>query len=103
MAKFSQNEDLQEQLQGTTGYYDECAANDLVWGIGLSMDDPDRIDRSRWRGQNLLGLALMEVYSALVTDGETRYYTTVTDVDGIDLAGVYTTNRFSLYHPCFLL
>lgn len=70
MAKFSQNEDLREKLQGTTGYYAECAVNDLVWGIGLSMNDPDRIDRSRWRGQNLLGLALMEVYSALVTDGE---------------------------------
>ena len=30
-----------------------------VWGIGLSMTDPKRLEQSLWRGQNLLGFALM--------------------------------------------
>lgn len=37
----------------------ECAVKDKVWGIGLSMTDPKRLEQSLWRGQNLLGFALM--------------------------------------------
>lgn len=37
----------------------ECAVNDLIWGIGLSMHDEARFDRRKWRGENLLGYALM--------------------------------------------
>lgn len=59
-AKFSQNEFLREQLKGTdNAILAECAVKDQVWGIGLSMKDPKRLDISRWRGQNLLGYALM--------------------------------------------
>jgi hypothetical protein len=38
--KFSQNNELKEQLKGT-GYkiLAECAVNDKIWGIGLSMKD----------------------------------------------------------------
>ena len=39
----------------------ECAVQDHIWGIGLSMKDERRFDVSEWRGQNLLGYALMEV------------------------------------------
>ena len=37
----------------------ECAVKDRIWGIGLSMHDPARLDPAQWRGQNLLGYALM--------------------------------------------
>ena len=38
---------------------------DRIWGIGLSMSDPDRLDRRKWKGQNLLGYALMMVREKL--------------------------------------
>lgn len=66
MAKFSQNEDLKAELK-TTGnmILAECAVNDRIWGIGLSMKDSDRFERSKWKGQNLLGYALMMVRDSL--------------------------------------
>ena len=61
-AKFSQNEDLKRQLKATgDAILAECAVKDRIWGIGLSMTDPNRLDRSKWQGQNLLGYALMIV------------------------------------------
>lgn len=61
-AKFSQNEELKGKLKATGGaLLAECAVKDRVWGIGLSMKDPDRLDRTKWKGQNLLGYALMMV------------------------------------------
>ena len=62
MAKFTQNEDLKEQLKCTQdAILAECAVKDRIWGIGLSMKDPDRLDINRWKGSNLLGYALMMV------------------------------------------
>lgn len=65
-AKFSQNEDLKSQLK-TTGdkLLAECAVRDRIWGIGLSMKDPDRFEIDKWKGQNLLGYALMMVREQL--------------------------------------
>lgn len=61
-AKFSQNEYLKTQLLATgDDILAECAVKDRIWGVGLSMRDPDRLDRSKWKGQNLLGYALMIV------------------------------------------
>lgn len=61
-AKFSQNAKLYEKLMQTgTAILAECAVSDRVWGIGLSMHDEKRFDIHSWRGQNLLGFALMEV------------------------------------------
>ena len=34
---------------------------DQIWGIGLSMKDENRFDLDKWKGQNLLGYALMMV------------------------------------------
>lgn len=66
LAKFSQNEDLKQQLKNTeTAILAECAVRDRIWGIGLSMKDPNRLDRMRWQGQNLLGYTLMMVRSRL--------------------------------------
>lgn len=62
MAKFSQNESLKRQLQETEHcILAECAVKDKIWGIGLSMGDPDRLEISKWKGQNLLGYTLMMV------------------------------------------
>lgn len=66
MAKFSQNEDLKAELKTTENMIlAECAVNDRIWGIGLSMKDSDRFERSKWKGQNLLGYALMMVRDSL--------------------------------------
>ena len=43
----------------------ECAVRDQIWGIGLSMGDPNRFERSKWKGTNLLGYALMLVREQL--------------------------------------
>lgn len=66
MAKFSQQPALAESLIHTgDAILAECAVRDKIWGIGLSMQDPARLDRSRWQGQNLLGYALMMVRERL--------------------------------------
>ena len=66
IAKFSQNEDLKSQLKATEDcILAECAVKDRIWGIGLSMNDPDRLERDKWIGQNLLGYALMMVRERL--------------------------------------
>ena len=30
----------------------ECAVDDKIWGIGLSMNDKKRYDMSYWKGKN---------------------------------------------------
>ena len=65
-AKFSQKAALKEQLKGTgSAILAECAVKDRIWGIGISMNDPDRFDRAKWKGQNLLGYTLMMVRDRL--------------------------------------
>lgn len=65
-AKFSQNADLKRQLVDTGDVVlAECAVRDQIWGIGLSMGDPNRFERSKWKGYNLLGYALMLVREQL--------------------------------------
>lgn len=60
VAKFEQNPDLCAQLSETgNAMLAECAVKDRIWSIGLSMKDPARLDPALWRGQNLLGYALM--------------------------------------------
>lgn len=66
LAKFSQNEDLKERLKSTgNDILAECAVRDRIWGIGLSMKDPNRFEIDKWNGQNLLGYALMMVREKL--------------------------------------
>ena len=43
----------------------ECAVEDRIWGIGLSMKDEKRFNMNEWKGQNLLGFSLMRVREAL--------------------------------------
>ncbi|MBQ6517436.1 MAG: NADAR family protein [Anaerolineaceae bacterium] len=65
-AKFTQNKELKDKLLSTgDDFLAECAVKDRIWGIGLSMTDPRRFDRSEWKGQNLLGYTLMMVRDRL--------------------------------------
>ena len=64
--KFSQNENLKKLLKATgNSILAECAVRDKIWGIGLSMQDPDRLEIDKWKGQNLLGYAVMAVRERL--------------------------------------
>ena len=66
VAKFTQDKALGDRLKSTgKALIAECSRSDHVWGIGMSMDDPDAADIARWRGRNLLGFALMAVREEL--------------------------------------
>ena len=65
-AKFSQNESLREKLLATENdILAECAVSDCIWGIGLAMNDDKRLSTEEWRGQNLLGFAIMQIREKL--------------------------------------
>ena len=69
LEKFSQNEDLKKRLLNTgNDILAECAVQDKIWGIGLSMKDVNRLDMAKWRGENLLGFALIMTSSGVTTD-----------------------------------
>ena len=62
VAKFSQNEHLKAFLMETgEAVLAEASPYDGIWGICLTMDDPQAKEPERWQGENLLGFALMEV------------------------------------------
>lgn len=66
MEKFTQNAELKDKLLKTgNAVLAECAVKDMIWGIGLSMRDPDRLEMKKWKGQNLLGYTLMMVRERL--------------------------------------
>ncbi len=58
--KFAAHPELREFLLNTGDrVLVEASPLDRVWGIGLAADDEAASDPERWRGQNLLGFALM--------------------------------------------
>lgn len=64
--KFRQNDKLKKALLDTgDDILAECAVQDKIWGIGLSMTDANRHEMDKWRGQNLLGFTLMLVRDEL--------------------------------------
>lgn len=71
--KFSQNRNLREFLLSTgDSVLVEASPFDSIWGVRLSENSPDVHNPFKWRGQNLLGFALMEVRDELrrVTQNE---------------------------------
>ena len=43
----------------------EPSARDKVWGVGLAENDPLIENEKNWKGQNLLGKALMDIRAEL--------------------------------------
>ncbi|TDB90130.1 NADAR family protein [Actinomadura sp. 7K534] len=65
-AKFAQHGDMRDYLLGTRDrILVEASPLDRIWGIGLAADDPRAEDPAAWRGENLLGFALMAARDAL--------------------------------------
>ena len=62
LAKFSQNEKLKQYLLNTKDkILVEASPHDKIWGIGMDENDKDILNPEKWKGQNLLGKALMKV------------------------------------------
>jgi ribA/ribD-fused uncharacterized protein len=54
--------EFREALRATQGKrLVEGSPSDRIWGVGIAKDDPAILDEANWRGQNLLGRALMQV------------------------------------------
>ncbi|KAK6022131.1 hypothetical protein OSTOST_12184 [Ostertagia ostertagi] len=69
MAKFKQNRRMRYQLFRTIGStLVEANVDDTYWGVGLSSDDPNIADPSKWRGANVMGEVLMQIRDVLKED-----------------------------------
>lgn len=65
--KFSQNEDLKTFLKQTGNkIIAEASPYDGIWGIKMSSQNEMAYNPMKWKGQNLLGFALMQVRDALM-------------------------------------
>lgn len=65
-AKFIQNQDQLDFLLGTGDkVLVEASPYDTIWGIGMQEADPQVHNPLLWKGENLLGFALMEVRNEL--------------------------------------
>jgi len=66
LLKFEQNKDLKTFLLNTNDrIIVEASPYDNIWGIGMSVNDENVNNPSNWKGENLLGYALMEVRDIL--------------------------------------
>jgi len=71
LAKFSQHEDLKTFLLETGDkVLVEASPYDRIWGIGMSESNPDSKTPAKWKGLNLLGIALMKVRNKLKLEKE---------------------------------
>lgn len=71
VCKYVQDKTLQAKLldkrfDGKT--FVEASPTDCIWGIGLSENNPEVDDESKWHGKNLLGKVLTEVRDQLLHD-----------------------------------
>lgn len=88
-AKFRQNQAIGEILLGTgNALLAECSLKDKKWGIDVDINDPDRLDTSKWNGKNMLGRILMEIR------GELRLEKMLLDVPNMKkFKAFYSTNN----------
>ena len=60
--KFTQNPELLAILLSTKGTeLVEASPFDEIWGIAMDVDNPDITDKTKWKGQNLLGKLLTQL------------------------------------------
>jgi len=70
VAKFSQDTELRKYLLGTKDMVlVEASPHDCIWGIGLRREDKAAHNPHKWRGQNLLGFAIMEARQRIRSTG----------------------------------
>lgn len=67
--KFLQNDDARQYLIDTGGKHIAESVEDRVWGIGIKQRNAE--NNAPWRGQNLLGKALMNIRDIIL---ESAYY-----------------------------
>jgi len=68
-AKFAQNPQLGHRLLAThPKRLAEASPSDVIWGIGLSPDNPLAQDPQNWKGENLLGRVLEQVREELLQE-----------------------------------
>jgi predicted NAD-dependent protein-ADP-ribosyltransferase YbiA (DUF1768 family) len=48
----------------------EASPHDTIWGIGMHATDPDAYMPGRWKGSNMLGIALMTVRARVLYERE---------------------------------
>ena len=66
VAKFGQNPAMRDFLLATGDrVLVEASPRDRIWGIGMGAANPDAEQPRKWRGQNLLGFALMAARAQL--------------------------------------
>ena len=66
VAKFMQHPAMGQFLQSTgERVLVEASPRDRIWGIGMGAANPDAEQPRKWRGQNLLGFALMAARAQL--------------------------------------
>lgn len=71
LSKFSQNKACMDYMIATAGReIVEASPYDRRWGIGLGENTPGIEDRSTWRGENLLGRAIMDARLYLIGNHE---------------------------------
>jgi hypothetical protein len=72
--KFNQNKSLKDFLTSTGNrVIVEASPVDTVWGIGLGEESKMIDNPYTWRGENLLGFALMEARDFLIDFGDFDY------------------------------
>ena len=69
--KFRQNPSMYQSLMETKGTtVVEASPYDKIWGIALNKEDPRALDRSTWKGQNLLGEILTSLRDEFLDEDE---------------------------------
>jgi ribA/ribD-fused uncharacterized protein len=69
-AKFAQHRKAREYLLSTGNkVIVEASPTDRIWGVGLDEEDPRCHDPRQWKGENLLGFAIMQVRHELRSGG----------------------------------
>lgn len=69
-AKFSQNDDLYDELMNTDNrILVEASPSDQIWGIGMAEHEKGIENPKNWKGQNLLGFAITLVKHQLKSEG----------------------------------